>query len=76
MTERDGAPAARAVLQQCLQARLQVKPAEEHSEAQFVQVRTPERFTVSICCMFTGLHYDVEMHRGAAPCNDGINELK
>lgn len=38
MAERGG-PVARAVLQQCLQARLQVKPAEEEAEAQFVQVR-------------------------------------
>lgn len=39
MTEKGGAVAARTVLQQCLQARLQVKPADEQSEAQFVQVR-------------------------------------
>jgi len=40
MAERGGVPAARAVLQQCLQATLQVKPPEELSEAQYVQVRT------------------------------------
>lgn len=40
MSEKDQAPVARTVLQQCLQARLQVKPADENSEAQFVQVRT------------------------------------
>lgn len=39
MTEKGCNPVARTVLQQCLQARLQVKPADEHSEAQFVQVR-------------------------------------
>lgn len=39
MTEKGCTPVARTVLQQCLQARLQVKPADEHSEAQFVQVR-------------------------------------
>lgn len=33
------APAARTVLQQCLHARLQVKPAGEHGEAEFVQVK-------------------------------------
>lgn len=49
MSETGRAPAARAVLQQCLQARLQVKPAEELSEAQFVQVRTGDRFMVFIC---------------------------
>lgn len=43
MSEKDGATVARTVLQQCLQARLQVKPADEHSEAQFVQVRTGDR---------------------------------
>lgn len=35
----DKAPVARTVLQQCLQARLQVKPADDQSEAEFVQVR-------------------------------------
>lgn len=39
MSEKGSGPVARTVLQQCLQARLQVKPAEEDSEAQFVQVR-------------------------------------
>lgn len=39
MSEKSCGPAARAVLQQCLQARLQVKPAEGDSEAQWVQVR-------------------------------------
>lgn len=38
MSEKEG-PVARTVLQQCLQATLQVKPAEEGSEAQYVQVR-------------------------------------
>ena len=43
MTEK--APAAtptvlaRTVLQQCLHGRLQVKPADEHSEAEWVEVR-------------------------------------
>lgn len=39
MSEKDRALVARTVLQQCLHARLQVKPAGEHSEAEFVQVR-------------------------------------
>lgn len=39
MSEKDRAAVARTVLQQCLHARLQVKPAEEESEAQFVQVK-------------------------------------
>lgn len=38
MSDKDRAPVARTVLQQCLHARLQVKPAGEKSEAQFVQV--------------------------------------
>ncbi|KAG7232993.1 hypothetical protein INR49_007880 [Caranx melampygus] len=37
MTDRGSGPVARTVLQQCLQARLQVKPADGDSEAQFVQ---------------------------------------
>lgn len=64
MAEKGSAPVARAVLQQCLQARLQVKPAEENSEAQFVQVRTPEHHSVHLHCrahecygvvLFTGM---------------------
>ncbi|XP_034418786.1 D-aminoacyl-tRNA deacylase 2 [Cyclopterus lumpus] len=51
MTERGGVPAARAVLQQCLQARLQVKPPEELSEAQFVQIH---RGMVIYVCFFKG----------------------
>lgn len=39
MSEKDRALVARTVLQQCLHARLQVKPAGEHSEAEFVQVK-------------------------------------
>ncbi|XP_059209769.1 D-aminoacyl-tRNA deacylase 2-like [Centropristis striata] len=51
MTERSSSPAARTVLQQCLQARLQVKPADEHSEAQFVQI---DRGMVIYICFFKG----------------------
>lgn len=43
MSEKERAPVARTVLQQCLHAKLQVKPAEQHSEAQFVEVRTGDR---------------------------------
>ncbi|XP_068194459.1 D-aminoacyl-tRNA deacylase 2 isoform X2 [Antennarius striatus] len=39
MAEQGRAPVARTVLQQCLRARLQVKPAGEASDAEFVQVR-------------------------------------
>ncbi|XP_031136212.1 D-aminoacyl-tRNA deacylase 2 [Sander lucioperca] len=51
MTEKGRAPAARAVLQQCLRASLQVKPAEEHSEAQSVQI---DRGMVIYVCFFKG----------------------
>ncbi|XP_041809604.1 D-aminoacyl-tRNA deacylase 2 [Chelmon rostratus] len=56
MSETGRAPAARAVLQQCLQARLQVKPAEELSEAQFVQI---DRGMVIYICFFKGATDDI-----------------
>ncbi|XP_041667813.1 D-aminoacyl-tRNA deacylase 2 isoform X2 [Cheilinus undulatus] len=58
MTEKGtGAPVvARTVLQQCLQARLQVKPADEHSEAEFVQI---ERGMVIYVCFFKGATDDI-----------------
>ncbi|XP_069573155.1 D-aminoacyl-tRNA deacylase 2 [Brachyistius frenatus] len=56
MTEKDSAPVARTVLQQCLQARLQVKPAEETSEAQFVQI---DRGMVIYICFFKGATDDI-----------------
>lgn len=56
MSEKSGAPVARTVLQQCLQARLQVKPAEEHSEAQFVQI---DRGMVIYICFFKGATEDL-----------------
>uniref|UniRef100_A0A3Q4I592 D-aminoacyl-tRNA deacylase n=1 Tax=Neolamprologus brichardi TaxID=32507 RepID=A0A3Q4I592_NEOBR len=56
MTEKGCNPVARTVLQQCLQARLQVKPADEHSEAQFVQI---ERGMVIYICFFKGATDDV-----------------
>nr|XP_057947196.1 D-aminoacyl-tRNA deacylase 2-like [Doryrhamphus excisus]XP_057947197.1 D-aminoacyl-tRNA deacylase 2-like [Doryrhamphus excisus] len=49
-------PVARTVLQQCLQARLQVTPAGEHSEAQWVQV---ERGMVIYVCFFKGATDDI-----------------
>lgn len=59
MSEKDRAPVARTVLQQCLQARLQVKPAEEHSEAQFVQVRTGDRVIVCPSAASEALRLDM-----------------
>nr|XP_020467235.1 probable D-tyrosyl-tRNA(Tyr) deacylase 2 [Monopterus albus] len=56
MTEKNDSPAARTVLQQCLQARLQVKPAEEQSEAQFVQI---DRGMVIYICFFKGATDDI-----------------
>ncbi|XP_042357138.1 D-aminoacyl-tRNA deacylase 2 [Plectropomus leopardus] len=56
MAEKGAAPVARAVLQQCLQARLQVKPAEENSEAEFVQI---DRGMVIYICFFKGATDDV-----------------
>ncbi|CAG5866914.1 D-aminoacyl-tRNA deacylase 2-like [Menidia menidia] len=51
MTEKSCSAMARIMLQQCLQARLQVKPADEHSEAQFVQIN---RGMVIYVCFFKG----------------------
>ncbi|KAK2826792.1 hypothetical protein Q5P01_021006 [Channa striata] len=57
MTEKGAAaPAARAVLQQCLHARLQVKPADDQSEAQFVQIN---RGMVMYICFFKGATDDI-----------------
>ncbi|XP_056282476.1 D-aminoacyl-tRNA deacylase 2 [Pseudoliparis swirei] len=56
MAERGGVPAARAVLQQCLQATLQVKPPEELSEAQYVQIH---RGMVIYICFFKGASEDM-----------------
>lgn len=56
MTEKVCTPVARTVLQQCLQARLQVKPADEHSEAQFVQI---DRGMVIYICFFKGATDDI-----------------
>ncbi|XP_037550638.1 D-aminoacyl-tRNA deacylase 2 [Nematolebias whitei] len=57
MTERgSGGPAVRTVLQQCLQARLQVEPAEEDREARFVQIH---RGMVIYVCFFKGATDDI-----------------
>uniref|UniRef100_A0A1A8QL58 D-aminoacyl-tRNA deacylase n=2 Tax=Nothobranchius TaxID=28779 RepID=A0A1A8QL58_9TELE len=56
MTEKGDSPAARTVLQQCLQARLQVRPAEGQSDAQFVQIH---RGMVIYICFFKGATDDV-----------------
>ncbi|XP_071370580.1 D-aminoacyl-tRNA deacylase 2 [Centroberyx affinis] len=56
MTEKAAGSAARAVLQQCLHARLQVKPADEQSEAQWVQI---DRGMVIYICFFKGATEDI-----------------
>uniref|UniRef100_H3C4D8 D-aminoacyl-tRNA deacylase n=1 Tax=Tetraodon nigroviridis TaxID=99883 RepID=H3C4D8_TETNG len=55
MSEKERALAARTVLQQCLRARLQVRPAGERSEAEFVQM---DRGTVLYIC-FKGATDDI-----------------
>lgn len=59
MAAKDKAPVARMMLQRCVQARLQVKPAEGDSEAQFVQVRTGDRVTGGPYCLYADglLHF-------------------
>ncbi|XP_022062656.1 D-aminoacyl-tRNA deacylase 2 [Acanthochromis polyacanthus] len=56
MSADGGAPAARAVLQQCLRAQLQVQPAGDQSEAQFVQMG---RGMVIYICFFKGASEEV-----------------
>ncbi|XP_029900009.1 D-aminoacyl-tRNA deacylase 2 [Myripristis murdjan] len=56
MTEGGAPAAARAVLQQCLHARLQVKPAGEDSPAQWVQI---DRGMVIYICFFKGATDDI-----------------
>ncbi|TMS21517.1 D-aminoacyl-tRNA deacylase 2 [Larimichthys crocea] len=51
-----GAPVARTVLQQCVQARLQVSPAEQDTEAQFVQI---DRGVVIYLCFFKGANEEL-----------------
>ncbi|XP_038130118.1 D-aminoacyl-tRNA deacylase 2 [Cyprinodon tularosa] len=56
MAENSRGPLARTVLQQCLHARLQVQEANEHSEAQFVQI---DRGMVIYICFFKGATEDI-----------------
>ncbi|XP_029972178.1 D-aminoacyl-tRNA deacylase 2 [Salarias fasciatus] len=57
MSEGSGAPAARVVLQQCLRARLQVRPpGPEEEEGQFVQI---DRGMVIYVCFFKGATEDI-----------------
>lgn len=56
MTEKTGAVLARTVLQQCIHASLQVKPADEDSEAEWVEIT---RGMVIYICFFKGATKDV-----------------
>ncbi|XP_023268236.1 putative D-tyrosyl-tRNA(Tyr) deacylase 2 [Seriola lalandi dorsalis] len=56
MTEGGRGPAARTVLQQCLRATLQVRPADGDTEAQFVQI---DRGMVIYICFFKGATDDI-----------------
>ncbi|XP_074852981.1 D-aminoacyl-tRNA deacylase 2 isoform X4 [Carettochelys insculpta] len=51
MAVSSASPCARAVLQQCLSARLQVKPPEPGSEAEWVEI---QRGLVIYICFFKG----------------------
>ncbi|XP_042297096.1 D-aminoacyl-tRNA deacylase 2 [Sceloporus undulatus] len=51
MAELTGPPGARTVLQQCLQARLQVKPPDQGSQAQWVEI---QRGLIIYVCFFKG----------------------
>ncbi|XP_061843678.1 D-aminoacyl-tRNA deacylase 2 isoform X2 [Nerophis lumbriciformis] len=54
MSDKSCGPVARAVLQQCLQARLQVKAAQEHCDAEWVG-----RGMVIYVCFFKGATDDI-----------------
>ncbi|XP_041710727.1 D-aminoacyl-tRNA deacylase 2 [Coregonus clupeaformis] len=56
MTEKADSPQARTVLQQCLYARLQVKPADDQSEAEWVEI---DRGMVVYICFFKGATEDI-----------------
>ncbi|XP_061742830.1 D-aminoacyl-tRNA deacylase 2 [Nerophis ophidion] len=56
MSDKSCGPVARAVLQQCLQARLQVKAAQENSDAEWVEVG---RGMVIYVCFFKGATEDI-----------------
>ncbi|XP_062974962.1 D-aminoacyl-tRNA deacylase 2 [Elgaria multicarinata webbii] len=55
-TESRVGPVARAVLQQCLHARLQVKPAEPGSEAEWVEI---QRGLIIYVCFFKGASEEI-----------------
>lgn len=68
MTEKGSGPVVRTVLQQCLRARLQVKPAEEDQEAQFVQVRqthTAHLSTRLFVCLFPVGQFHLNLFSGS-----------
>ncbi|KAL0968977.1 hypothetical protein UPYG_G00220760 [Umbra pygmaea] len=56
MTEKTGSPQARTILQQCLNARLQVKPADDQSEPEWVEI---DRGMVVYICFFKGATEDI-----------------
>ncbi|XP_030644354.1 D-aminoacyl-tRNA deacylase 2 [Chanos chanos] len=56
MTDRTGSLHARAVLQQCLHARLQVKPPDGESDAEWVEIN---RGMVIYICFFKGATEDI-----------------
>ncbi|KAM6973061.1 D-aminoacyl-tRNA deacylase 2 [Aplochiton taeniatus] len=57
MTEKEGpALLARTVLQQCIHARLQVKPPNEDSEAEWVEI---DRGMVIYICFFKGAEEEI-----------------
>lgn len=56
MAEKSSTPLARTVLQQCLNARLQVQEGEEHLEPQYVQI---DRGMVIYVCFFKGATDDI-----------------
>ncbi|XP_010891247.1 D-aminoacyl-tRNA deacylase 2 [Esox lucius] len=56
MTEKAGSPQARTILQQCLHARLQVKPGDDESEAEWVEIN---RGMVIYVCFFKGAIEDI-----------------
>ncbi|XP_028832248.1 D-aminoacyl-tRNA deacylase 2 [Denticeps clupeoides] len=56
MTDKVDLVQARAVVQQCLHARLQVKPPDEESEAEWVEIN---RGMVIYLCFFKGANEDI-----------------
>ncbi|XP_078515518.1 D-aminoacyl-tRNA deacylase 2 [Lissotriton helveticus] len=56
MAEKDKVVAARAVVQQCLYAKLQVKPSSEESPAEFVEIH---KGMVIYVCFFKGAQEEI-----------------